>query len=151
MKFICANCNDLIRESPSPMAFEGWQVHDACGYETFFDKFVVREREKDKQPVALRVRPIGDKSEGVPVEEFKTESYHAKLFERGVKESGISLPGAADLDAVVAEQEIVEATASVRLDGETHVVDEDAADAQKAVDGHLNPPEAPRKKGKGAK
>ena len=135
MKFICANCGELIRESDSPMAFEGWQVHEACGHETFFAKFVVREREKDKQPQALRVRPIGDKSEGVPVADHKrTETSQ--------------LPSAADLDAVAREQEAARATA------------DDAADATKAVDEYLNLPSAivptggvnePRKKGKGAK
>lgn len=169
MKFICGNCGELIRESDSPMAFEGWQVHEACGHETFFDKFVVREREKDKQPVARRVRPIGDKSEGVSVGDHKqsasshapqgsepTHTVHAQDPETGAHgmrkpaiEDKSALPSAADLDAVAREQEAARATA------------DDAADAKKAVDEHLNPPVAdvvpeggvnePRKKGKGAK
>lgn len=122
--FFCGHCKELIREVVgSPMAFAGWQQHEACGYETYFDKFVWRENEKDKHPVALETRRFRDETA-------------AEFIGR--------LPSAADLDAIAEEEKLKAANTDgqeLLKDFESHKTnaDDEAADAQKAVDEHVNP------------
>lgn len=127
MKFVCGNCNELIREVDSPMAFAGWQRHDACKTDTYFERFIVRPGQKDAHPVAVRVREAGSEGEGVPIASW------IKKFGHGVKEvagdvvevvadialhnitgGDSSLPSAADLDAVAAEQKVATETGAPR-------------------------------------
>ena len=126
MKFICGHCNELIHEAPSTVAFPGWQRHEKCGYETYFEKFVYSEKYPDKQPSAIETRRFRDET---------AEEVEARLK--------AGAPSAADLDAVAEEQKAKEATegSAVLADFENHkTMDDAAADAQKAVDEHLNPP-----------
>lgn len=137
IKFVCGHCGELIHESNSTFAFPGWQQCEKCGHETYFDKFVVREKE-EKQPGPIEVRRFRDET---PEE----------LAER-IKRQG--LPSGADLDAVAEEEKLKAAAAApvkttdgqeLLADFENHktdAVDDEARDAKKAVEEHLNPPKA---------
>lgn len=130
IKFTCGHCGESIHEANSSFAFAGWQAHEKCGYETYFDKFVLREGKSDT-PAPQRVRKIGDTGED--------------------EEPG--LPSAADLDADAEEKKLKDGAPATEKDGqelladfENHKTDasgDEAADAKKAVEEHLNPPAVP--------
>jgi len=164
MRFVCGHCGELIHESPSSVAFPGWQQHEKCGHETYFDKFVYDEKHPEKQPVAGETRRFRDESadelnsrlaglarfvdnagQNTANDETIThEDLNGAVIALGGE--GIVLPSAADLDKVAEEENLKHSTDGQELlkDFENHktdAVNDEAADAQKAVAEHEHPPQ----------